>query len=298
VKTSDRAAEIVGWAMRRFKGHPMITAIMMLVLRHLKAAQDQDWEWIELPDYVHPATTKALLDRDWIVEASANGHTRYGLTKRGERYLRLYECPREKRHSDGLCPTCRERPRHVYASGLVAGYCYQCEKTYRKALRKMGRPQKKVGRLCSKCRTRTAHVHPSGKAATYCKVCISEKRREWRRDRNKRWRARIDAGDPPLCFKCKAAPVHYTAKSVYDMCEGCLLEYWTAYNRKRRGEPYLRFDGICPRCGRRPKHVTANGRVQGYCTACKREYQREYYRQKRERKNDGNKRYHFTRART
>lgn len=32
--------------------------------------------------------------------------------------------------------------------------------------------------------------------------------------------------------------------------------------------PPRRFDGLCPVCGVRPKHVSVNGRVWGYCQPC------------------------------
>lgn len=41
-----------------------------------------------------------------------------------------------------------------------------------------------------------------------------------------------------------------------------------------------RYDGICPACGERPKHVAPSGRRHGYCLECKREHQLKQYRLK------------------
>lgn len=42
-------------------------------------------------------------------------------------------------------------------------------------------------------------------------------------------------------------------------------------------KPY-RLDGICRRCNKRPRKVSANGNLQGYCAECKREMERSRYR--------------------
>lgn len=52
----------------------------------------------------------------------------------------------------------------------------------------------------------------------------------------------------------------------------------TRYGITSRGEkafkvyehPTRRSDGLCPRCGTRPKHTTASGRTSGYCLECDR----------------------------
>lgn len=59
----------------------------------------------------------------------------------------------------------------------------------------------------------------------------------------------------------------------------------TTYRITKRGErvyrlfaqPGHRSDGICPRCGTNPRAVSRGGRMHGYCNACQKELQREYY---------------------
>jgi len=234
MKKCQKAAQIVGWEMRHFKGHPMITALMLLVLRHLKAAKEAGASPASLAEFnLHGATLAALIDRDWIYEARIDSQTRYGLTARGERELRFYDSPREPRRWAGICPTCGERPKHVSASGKMDGYCYECGKVYRKRQRELGRPLVKAGRLCSMCRQRPVHVCSTGRPKTYCKECLRAVRREERARKTERRRARIAAGDPPRCYLC-GEPVYYTEHSIYDLCYTHFREYMNTYNHRRR----------------------------------------------------------------
>jgi len=49
-----------------------------------------------------------------------------------------------KRHSDGLCPTCRERPVRITDKGTKMGYCRECFNRYMRG---------SFGRLYSRCKT-------------------------------------------------------------------------------------------------------------------------------------------------
>lgn len=42
-------------------------------------------------------------------------------------------------------------------------------------------------------------------------------------------------------------------------------------------QPPRGFEGICPNCGLRPKHITASGRMEGYCLECGNELGRRKY---------------------
>lgn len=232
MKLSERAAHQVGWAQRAIKGYPLITAIMFLCLEHLQAVKDDpgmgDCDVLN----AHQATINALLDRDWIAEAGANGHALYRITTRGSRYLSFFQSPVEPRRADGICPTCGERPVHAWASGKRAGYCLECSRANAKANRALGRPTINPDRLCSRCGERPLHVHSTGRLRTYCTDCLRETRREERQRKHARKLARIAAGDPPLCPKCGEA-VYHTASTVYDLCYRHYLEYQRAYRRRR-----------------------------------------------------------------
>lgn len=233
MKKCQKAAQIVGWPQRIVKGHPLITAIMLLVLRHLKEAKEAGLSPVSLAEFgLHKATLTALLDRDWIYEARVDGQARYGITARGERELRFYESPVAPRRTDGLCPACGLRPRHVSATGRVNGYCYECGKVYEKRQRDLGRPRLNPNRLCSMCRERPVHICSTGRPKTYCAECLKKHRRQEKARRQARWRAMIAAGDPPRCYKC-GAPVHFTEHTIYELCYDHYREYQNGYNRRR-----------------------------------------------------------------
>ena len=226
---AKEAAQIVGWPQRRFKGYPLMTAIMLLVLRDLKVAKDADYPGVYLT--VHKATLNTLLERDWIYAVETPSGTRYTITSRGERAKKLYEMPYESRRSDGMCPRCCERPRFRWPNGKLAGYCKECQRSYGLANYHLGRPRIDPDRMCSRCHQRPLHICSTGRVKTYCTQCLKEVRREERQRRYQRWRKLIDAGDPPMCYQCKTRPVYYTDKVVYDQCYECYREYQNEYQR-------------------------------------------------------------------
>jgi hypothetical protein len=227
----DEAADIVGWVQRKIKGWPVITAIMYCVLADLKTAKDAGYPGVYLR--VHKATINALLARGWIYDKQMPDGTIHTITVSGERALRIFSLPVERRRTDGLCPVCCKRPKHVFSTGKSYGYCFECEKESKRRARALGRPRINPNRLCSRCHEQAVMLMSSGKPRTYCKECDLIKRAEHRQNRYKAWRERIDAGDPPLCYKCDQ-PVHYSETVVYDMCYEHYREYQNEYAKRRQ----------------------------------------------------------------
>lgn len=219
------------WTMRRRRDLPIITPPMMKVLLRLREAHEADSPFVHLPG-VNKHTISALLERDWIFASPGVDGTRYKITTRGLRDLKVYE-PVERR-SDGICPDCNERPKHVTRSGRVEGYCIEC-------LRKTGQRKYRLGidknpkALCSRCKKRSRHRQPGGKVLTYCQHCDRVLKRAAKR---KQRRARLKLLKTGGFIKCRMAGcdtcVHFTEKSVYDLCETHWHAYLIAYNDKRR----------------------------------------------------------------
>src|SRR5690242_4509009 len=109
---------------RRLQGYAPMSAKSMAVLQHLLVAKAQEWPFVSL-DHVHKRTLNALFEADLIAESIGADGVRYKITARGERTLQAYSRP--SRRTDGICPTCGERPKFFYSTGRRAGYCRECE---------------------------------------------------------------------------------------------------------------------------------------------------------------------------
>lgn len=210
---------------------PALTPRMMAVLLTLRAADEADSPFILLPG-IHKRTLEALFERDWIFASPGLDGTRYKITGRGLKALKVYE-PVIKRH-DGLCPDCGERPKHITRNGRVEGYCKIClgKSSRRKYRLHIG---KNPNALCPRCKKRTRARLPGGNVTTYCAKCNKVLKRRAKRKQIKTRLQRVLAGE---FIKCRLEgceqPVHHTEKSAYDMCESHWREYMTAYNDRRR----------------------------------------------------------------
>lgn len=219
------------WTMRKRRDLPVMTPPMMKLLFILREAHNADSPFIHL-ESVNKRTITALLDRDWVFASPGTDGTRYKITGRGLKALQVYE-PVERRH-DGICPDCNERPKHVTKSGRQEGYCIEC-------LRKSSQRKyhldidKNPNSLCARCKKRPRHRQPGGKVITYCQHCDRVLKRAAKRKKKRDQKKQLQAGG---FIKCRMAGcdacVHYTDKSVYDLCETHWHAYLTAYNDKRR----------------------------------------------------------------
>lgn len=219
------------WTMRQRRDLPMMTPPMMKLLLILRETHNADSPFIHL-DGVHKRTITALLNRDWIFASPGADGTRYKITGRGLKALQVYE-PVERRH-DGICPDCNERPKHVTRSGRQEGYCIVC-------LRKSAQREYRLGidknpnLPCSRCKKRPRHRQPGGKVLTFCQHCDRVLKRMAKRTKKRQQLKLLRAGGFIKCRmdECDAC-VHYTDKSVYDLCETHWRAYLTAYNDRRR----------------------------------------------------------------
>lgn len=219
-----------GWWQRKRHGLWM-TSMMFEVLAYLHTANQQEWPFVLLPK-VHKRTINSLTQRDWVFASPGHDGVRYKITERGERALRLFSRPAKRQ--DGICPTCGIRPKHRYSSGVVHGYCKECEAEYKKAMYHLGRQRIDPDRLCSCCHQRPLHRMSGGKLSTYCTECRQAKRAEERRIRIERELARVRAGELLLCRMCHERPRAYTENYVRDYCPECQRIYMADYNDRRR----------------------------------------------------------------
>lgn len=105
-------------------------------LGQLIEAEGQGWPFIPLPD-VHPHTINALQNQNWIISSDGLDGIRYCITSEGKRVYRLFSKPPKR--TDGICPTCGVRPKHRYPSGLLYGYCLECENKSKRRNYALGR---------------------------------------------------------------------------------------------------------------------------------------------------------------
>lgn len=219
------------WVNRKRRDLPLMTPPMMLVLIALRAAAEADSPFIHITD-VHPRTLNSLVSRDWIFASPGMDGTRYRITGRGLKALKVYE-PVEYRR-DGICPDCGKNPKHVTRSGRVECYCAGC-------LKKMGKRKYRLGigknpeTLCPRCKQRPRHREPGGAVNTYCKECGRVLKREAKTEKRRAQLALLKVGGFIKCHKpgCDAC-VHFTEVSVYELCAGHWHDYLNAYNDRRR----------------------------------------------------------------
>lgn len=170
---------------RKLGNQPLMTAKMEAALIQLRAADKADSPFIFLPD-VHKHTIRALVVRDWIFASAGSDGTRYRITGRGLKALKAYE--RTPKRTDGLCPNCGIRPRHVYPSGHIIIYCKECRQERRKEERQrkyknhLERIRNGEILLCLRCHEKQ-RFHSDKVVYDYCRECYYEYQNEYNRRR-------------------------------------------------------------------------------------------------------------------
>lgn len=207
-----------------------ITPPMLEALKLLRDAKRIVWPFIPLEGF-HKLTIDALVRRDWIYASRGLDGTRYKITDAGERALRIFEKP-SRRNPDKVCPTCGVRPKHVTRTGKMHGYCIECDRDLGRRKRLHNAPRFK-SLICPRCQKHKRYKYPGGKFATYCKRCNRLMKRRNKKANKQRKIEQARRGEL-ICIRCKTNPRHYTEKSVYDYCRGCLKVYMAEYNDKRR----------------------------------------------------------------
>jgi ribosomal protein S14 len=76
------------------------------------------------------------------------------------------------------------------------------------------------------------------------------------------------------------SPDPYTGERAYKITRRG-INLLKAYRQRER-----RNDKLCPRCNEKPRHVSANGRVAGYCKECKNEVHAEVLERQRHKPNN------------
>jgi hypothetical protein len=212
------------------------------VLDFLAKAKAQGWPFVTL-EGVHKRTINALFEYDLIDICSTADGTRYKITDRGERTRKVYETP--TRRSDGMCPVCGIRPRHVLKNGKVYGYCVECERDHKRKTYQLRRPRINPDRMCSHCGKRKVHVSQNGRAITYCLHCKNVKNRSEKRKKRRREVKLAQRGIIKTCIvKGCTNPRHVTATCVQDYCTEHYTAYHTAYRARRKA---ARFQQVVQR---------------------------------------------------
>lgn len=225
----DAAEKKIGWRQRRLGGVDM-TALQFLVLQELKTQDDDGCPALLLD--LDGKTIRSLLRKDLIrIYMHIDGDRFYAITERGKCMVRRF-ARTDYRRNDGICPRCGENPKRVRKNGTLGPYCPSCENRIYHRKYELGIVDRKPG-LC-KCGKREKVITPSGYVKTYCKVCERRKRKTYKRNRSKRLRKRIEAGERILCSCGEGELYIQPSGRVTDRCPECLRKYMDAYNRKRR----------------------------------------------------------------
>lgn len=218
------------WSNRKRRDLPLCTPPMMKVLLELRAAAEADSPFIHLPG-VHSRTLRSLLNRDWIFKSPGSDGTRYKVTGRGLKALKVYEPT--LRRTDDICPTCGIRPKKVYPGGSKGGYCDECEREHKRKQLKLKGKQLNPDGLCPRCKERPKHKTRKGGVRSYCNVCKKELAKDERKRKHQRLLERIAAGEHIKCLKCDE-PRYHTQNTVYDYCYKHYRQYMNEYNDRRR----------------------------------------------------------------
>lgn len=207
---------------------PPLNGFQEALLRALLLAKNNDWPWVYLPDGVHPKTLRYVIARDWVYESKGLDGKRYMISTEGESIFRTYQ--KIVKRTDGLCPTCKKRPRKVSKNGRTYGYCGACLKIEAKAKYDACGSQLKPGKCCSRCKKRPRYVASSGRVYCYCKHCKNLKKRQYKRRKQEELRIRIQTGEfiPCAVYGCDE-PCAVYGKSVYDYCRKHYAEYQRDY---------------------------------------------------------------------
>jgi hypothetical protein len=223
--------ETVLFVMRQRRDLPPITPPMLRVLQDLRDAKAREYPFQPL-DGVHKRTLNALIERYWIFASDGLDGRRYTITEVGMKALKVYEPTIQRR--DGICPDCGVNPKRVRRSGKVDGYCRVCGKRHDKRKRDL-RISKNPDAMCPRCKKRPRHVHPGGSVCTYCRHCTTVLKRAAKRRKRKAQLRLVQSGGFIKCRKpgCDSC-VHFTDKTVFDLCQAHWREYMIQYNDRRR----------------------------------------------------------------
>lgn len=165
---------MTGWYRRG--NLPPVTQTGIDVLLRLREAKQDGWPFIHLPD-VHWHTTNALERKGWIFSSDGLDGTRYKITDAGLKALKVYERPARK--FDGLCPTCRLRPRYQRKNGRLDPYCAECSNESNRRRYHLGRTRLKPDGVCARCKVSQRHTSRTGRTYSHCKTCLAAIKREW-----------------------------------------------------------------------------------------------------------------------
>lgn len=139
------------------------------------------------------------------------------------------------------------------------------------------------------------HVYPSGMRSCYCKNHIRLRKGKQRGKENitypmecvlRRLRAALEQ-DAPFLLLDPAQDRELDERTLFTLAErdwiveGDVTESY--YRITKRGlnilakcdEVVQRRDGMCPKCGDRPRHVNGSGRQEAYCYECGRAHDNE-----------------------
>lgn len=231
----EQSSNAQTWESRYIEGYGRCTSAMFEAIAQLKAAQDAGTPFLALDD-VHKNTLRALARRDWIIaSASTVDGTKYKLTGRGAKALRVFSIPTESRRRDGMCPACEKRPKAFTPNGKPYGYCYECYRQKRNRHFRLFGKRSKPGHVCPRCNLREVYKSGSGRSNTYCRECKNELHREYNARKRQDIVARILAGEFIPCRKCGERPIYLTGNTPQDMCFECYTEYrheWRARKKK------------------------------------------------------------------
>lgn len=220
---------------RRMGGFLPITRPMMIVLMQLRKAKALGFPFIPV-DKCDPRTLRTLVKREWIFVSPKHelDEARYKITDLGQRVLTVYLRPVQR--TDGICPDCGEKPKHVGKTGYVYGYCIDCNrKKGRRSYQLKGNQLNPEG-LCARCKKRPRYQYPSGFVIPYCEKCRSIRRKRERKQKHKNRLKRIRQGELILCIRCKAKPIYHTKKTTYDYCHDCYREQQNDYMNRRKAQ--------------------------------------------------------------
>jgi hypothetical protein len=203
---------------------------MLVVLRCLEQSKEQEFPFVFL-EGVGKKTIRALIERDWIFESPGLDGVRYKITLNGSKALAAYSTSPYR--SDGICPRCGLRPRHMAANGTLQPYCIECKRQQGNRAYALKGNRLKPDGLCASCKEKPRHVYPSGYVIPYCKECRREMRKAEKRRRQARLLARIRAGEFVPCLRCKKACRHIAGSTVYDYCYDCYRHQQNSCAKKR-----------------------------------------------------------------
>lgn len=222
------------WQRRRL-GYAPMSANLMKVLNFLAGSKAAGWPFVALD--VHKRTINALFAYDLIDASHDADGTRYRITERGERTRQAYAEP--TRRSDGICPVCGIRPRHISASGKKYGYCIECDRAHKHKNYVLRRPRINPDRMCSRCGKRQVHTSRNGRVITYCQHCKNVRNR---RDKKVKRRREVKLAQrgivKPCIVKGCSNPRHVTASCVQDYCYEHYISYHADYRARRKAKHF------------------------------------------------------------